>query len=202
VKKQFYLNGWSAPNNSDIPTGLEMVEKYFMPFAELPEIKPFIHLNAIVTAVSRKGINKVKTHGRGDIPFLLHVEKKGVHLMVEAKAVIDASGTWTNPNPVISEGVWTTEEKSLSKQIFYGIPDVLGEHKDRYSGKKVLVVGSGHSAINTLLELGELKGQVQETEIVWVLRKPRLEDFYGGREQDQLAARGELGTRIQKLVGY
>jgi hypothetical protein len=50
------------------------------------------------------------------------------------------------------------------------------------------------------LELGELKGQVQETEIVWVLRKSRLEDVYGGREQDQLAARGELGTRIQKLV--
>lgn len=88
----------------------------------------------------------------------------------------------------------------MSKQVFYGIPEVLGEHKERYSGKKVLVVGSGHSAINTLLELGELKGQVQETEIVWVLRKSRLEDVYGGREKDQLAARGELGTRIQNLV--
>jgi hypothetical protein len=64
----------------------------------------------------------------------------------------------------------------------------------------VLVVGSGHSAINTLLELGVLKDQVQETEIVWVLRKSTLKDVYGGQEQDQLAARGELGTRIEKLV--
>lgn len=193
-------HGWVAPNHWEIPTGLEMVENYFKPFAELPEIKPFINLNTEVTAVSRKGLNKVKTHGRDDLPFVLHVEKSGERFLVEAKAVIDASGTWTNPNPIISEGVWTTEEQNLSKQVFYGIPDVLGEHKYRYSGKKVLVVGSGHSAINTLLELGELKEQVQETEIVWVLRKSRLEDVYGGREQDQLAARGELGTRIQKLV--
>jgi thioredoxin reductase len=193
-------HGWIAPNHSENPTGLEMVENYFKPFAELPEIKPFINLNAKVIAVSRKGLNKVKTHGREDLPFVLHVQKNGEHLMVEAKAIIDASGTWTNPNPVISEGVWTPEEQYLNKQVFYGIPDVLGQHKNRYSGKKVLVVGSGHSAINTLLELGELKGQVLETEIVWVLRKSRLEDVYGGREQDQLAARGELGTRIQKLV--
>ncbi|KRE50002.1 hypothetical protein ASG85_21350 [Paenibacillus sp. Soil724D2] len=193
-------HGWIAPNHSEISTGLEMVENYFRPFAELPEIKPFINLNTKVTAVSRKGLNKVKTHGRDDLPFVLHVEKNGERFLVEAKAVIDASGTWTSPNPIISEGVWTSEEQSLSKQVFYGIPDVLGKHKNRYSGKKVLVVGSGHSAINTLLELGELKGQKQETEIVWVLRKTRLEDVYGGRDQDQLAARGELGTRIQKLV--
>ncbi|OPH62146.1 hypothetical protein BC351_02640 [Paenibacillus ferrarius] len=193
-------SGWIAPNNSDIPTGLEMVEHYFKPFAELPEIKPFIYLNAKVVAVSRKGLNKVKTHGRDDLPFVLHVEMNGERHIVEAKAVIDGSGTWTNPNPILSEGVWTTEEQSFSKQIFYGIPDVLNEHKDRYRGKKVLVVGSGHSAINTLLELGELKGQIPETEIVWVLRKSNLEDVYGGRELDQLAARGELGTRIQRLV--
>jgi thioredoxin reductase len=193
-------NGWIAPNDSDIPTGLEMVEKYFKPLAELPEIKPFLHLNSKVIAVSRKGLDKVKTHGRDELPFVLHVEKNGERHIVEARAVIDASGTWTHPNPVISEGVWTAEEQSLSDQVFYGIPDVLGKHQNRYSGKKVLVVGSGHSAIHTLLELGDLKEQVQDTEIVWVLRKSRLEDVYGGQEQDELAARGELGKRIQKLV--
>ncbi|MGG1552953.1 NAD(P)-binding domain-containing protein [Paenibacillus ferrarius] len=193
-------HGWVAPNNSDIPTGLEMVEKYFKPLASLPEIKPFIHLNSKVVAVNRKGLDKVKTNGRDDLPFVIHVEQNGDRMLFEAKAVIDASGTWTNPNPIISEGVWTAEEQLFSKQIFYGIPEVLGKHKSRYSGRKVLVVGSGHSAINTLLELGELKEEVQATEILWVLRKPKLRDVYGGQEQDQLAARGALGTRIQELV--
>lgn len=200
VRQLLTSHGWVAPENSDMPTGLEMVEKYLKPFAELPEIKPFIHVNTKVTAVTRKGINKVKTQGRDDLPFVLHVQKDGERFLIEAKAVIDASGTWTSPNPILSAGVWTSEEKSLSKHVFYGIPNILGEHKKRYSGKKVLVVGSGHSAIHTLLELGELKEQDQETEIIWVLRKSRLEDVYGGREQDQLAARGALGTRIQQLV--
>ncbi|WP_189008425.1 NAD(P)-binding domain-containing protein [Paenibacillus marchantiophytorum] len=200
AKQLLISHGWNAPNPLDIPTGLEMVKDYLTPFAELPEIKPFLYLSAKVVAVSREGLNKVKTHGREDLPFVLHVEMNGERSIVKAKAVIDASGTWTNPNPIRSEGVWTTEEQAFSKQISYGIPDILHKHKDRYSGKKVLVVGSGHSAINTLLELGELKGIVPETEIVWVLRKSNLEDVYGGREQDQLAARGELGKRIQKLV--
>lgn len=200
ARKLLMSSGWVAPNDADSPTGSELVKNYLKPLAELPEIKPFIHLYAKVIDVSRKGLNKVKTDGRDDLPFVLHVKKNGEHLKFEAKAVIDASGTWTNPNPVISEGVWTKEELSLSNQTVYGIPDILGKHKDRYSGKKVLVVGSGHSAIQTLLELGELKEYVEETEIIWVLRKSRLEDVYGGQEQDQLAARGELGTRIQKLV--
>nr|WP_312880002.1 NAD(P)-binding protein [Paenibacillus phytorum] len=30
-------HGWIAPNHSELPTGFEMVENYFKPFAELPE---------------------------------------------------------------------------------------------------------------------------------------------------------------------
>ncbi|WP_063860346.1 MULTISPECIES: NAD(P)-binding domain-containing protein [unclassified Paenibacillus] len=200
AKQLLISHGWQVPNPLGIPSGQEMIDKYFNPFAELPEIKPYLYLNTKVIAVSRKGLSKVKTHGRKDLPFVLHVEKNGERILIEAKAVIDASGTWSNPNPIISEGIWTTEEQALNKQIYYGIPDVLGKHKERYSGKKVIVVGSGHSAINTLLELGKLKEQVRSTEIVWILRKSRLDDVYGGQEQDQLPARGELGTRIQKLV--
>ncbi|MEC0145920.1 hypothetical protein [Paenibacillus alginolyticus] len=47
--------------------------------------------------MSRKGLNKVKTQGREDLPFFLHVEINGERHLIEAKAVIDASGTWTNP---------------------------------------------------------------------------------------------------------
>ncbi|MDQ0873996.1 thioredoxin reductase [Paenibacillus sp. V4I3] len=200
AKQLLISHGWQAPNPLEIPSGQEMVDKYFKPFVELPEIKPYLNLNTKVIAVSRKGLSKVKTQGREVLPFVLHVEINGERILIEAKAVIDASGTWLNPNPIKSEGVWTTEEQSLNKQIYYGIPDISGKHKERYSGKKVLVVGSGHSAINTLLELGNLKDQVQSTEIIWILRKSRLADVYGGQEQDQLPARGELGTRIQKLV--
>jgi hypothetical protein len=118
----------------------------------------------------------------------------------EASAVIDASGSWGNPNPANSNGVWLNQERSLSRQMYYGIPDILGAEKLRYTNKRVVVLGSGHSAVNALLELAELRKENPNTEIVWILRKPRVEDTYGGEELDALEARGELGSRIHQLV--
>ncbi|KGP77409.1 hypothetical protein P363_0133480, partial [Paenibacillus sp. MAEPY1] len=102
--------------------------------------------------------------------------------------------------PLRSDGVFSEEEIALKSHISYGIPAVLGKERNRYSGKKVLVVGSGHSAINTLLELARLQKEESGTEIVWAIRKSNIENVYGGRELDGLQARGELGNRIQKVV--
>lgn len=190
---------WIAPEKVKIPTGKELVEQYLKPLAALPQVSPNVYLNSKVTGISRKGLSKVKTKGREQLPYVIHVEQNGASSIFEARAVIDASGTWSNPNPLRSDGILGQDEIALQNQINYGIPDVLGKDKERYSGKKVLVVGSGHSAINTLLELAELK-ESEATEIVWALRKPNLEDVYGGRELDGLPARGALGIRIQQVV--
>lgn len=192
--------GWSAPEDTAIPTGKELVDLYLKPLAELTQVSPFVHLNTVVTAISRKGLSKIKTKGREQLPFVLHAMENGVPTIFEAKAVIDATGTWSNPNPLRSDGVFASDEKALMDKIYYGIPDVLGKDKNRYSGKKVLVVGSGHSAINSLLELTELRSESANTEIVWAIRKPNLEDVYGGRDLDGLPARGQLGIRIQNQV--
>ena len=58
-------------------------------------------------------------------------------------------------------------------RIAYGIPDVLGRDRERYAGKRVLVVGSGHSAFNVLLDLVELRDAEPDTEIVWAVRRRR-----------------------------
>ncbi|MGC5774093.1 NAD(P)-binding domain-containing protein [Paenibacillus pabuli] len=200
AKELLLKANWVAPQNEIIPTGKEIVERYLKPLAELAEVSPYVHLNTKVTGISRKGLSKVKTSGREKLPFVIHVEQNGFSFSYEARAVIDASGTWSNPNPLRSDGIFSEEEKALSGHISYGIPAILGKERNRYSGKKVLVVGSGHSAINTLLELAELQKEESGTEIVWAIRKANIEDVYGGRELDGLQARGELGTRIQKVV--
>jgi thioredoxin reductase len=199
--KQLLLStSWIAPQNTDIPTGKELIEYYLKPLAALPFISPYIHLNTKVTAISRKGLSKIKTSGRDKLPFVIHVDQQGRPVVFEARAVIDATGTWSSPNPLRSDGVVTDDEKVLDSHINYEIPDVLGKDRSRYSGKRVLVAGSGHSAINTLLDLAQLQEEEPETEIVWVIRKHRLEDVYGGRELDGLPARGALGTRIEQTV--
>lgn len=200
AKQLLELSGWKAPKDDDLPTGGQLVDQYLAPLAELPVVKPYIHLNAKVTAVSRKGLSKIKTAGREKLPFVLHVLEKGERKVYEAKAVIDASGTWSTPNPAVSEGVWTDDELKMKNKITYGIPDVWGKHRDRYAGKNVLVVGSGHSAINVLLDLERLKEQEPQTNITWIIRKSDVSAVYGGQENDGLPERGALGIRLKNLV--
>ena len=92
----------------------------------------------------------MRTKGRDEQPFEIRLESGAT---VEARAVIDATGTWTRPNPAASGGVPVPGERELSDRIAYGIPDVLGRERSVYAGKRVLVVGSGHSAFNVVLDL-------------------------------------------------
>ena len=179
-----------------LPFGKELVEDYLMPLADLPQIKPFIKLNAKVVAISKQGLDKMKNAKRDEQSFILYVETDGHTERIQAKAVIDATGTWGQPNPVNADNVWTQQEKSLSSRITYGIPDIKGKDRSTFEHKRVAVVGGGHSAINTILELANLEG----TEIVWILRKNRVEEVYGGEALDALPARGQLGSRIHQLV--
>ncbi|MED3782548.1 NAD(P)-binding domain-containing protein, partial [Heyndrickxia sporothermodurans] len=170
------------------------------PLANTSEIKNSLFVNTKVLSISRKNMDKMKTANREKQPFVIYAEQNREFKQFEARAVIDATGTWGNPNPANSNGIWLKEEKAIFNQTFYGIPDILGVGKSRYLNKCVAVIGSGHSAINSLLELAKLKEEYPATEIIWVLRKVRVEEAYGGEELDALEARGDLGSRIHKLV--
>lgn len=195
------VHGWQMPPKDALPTGDDLVDRYLQPFAELPGVREHIHLNARVTAITRRGIDKMKDAGRDDAPFVVHVEcADGEETQFEARAVIDASGTWTQPNPLGANGLPAAGEKRNAERLFYGIPDVRGAERARYAGRRVMVVGSGHSAINALLLLVELKKEYPDTQIVWAMRGKALAKVYGGGTSDELSARGRLGTRTQALV--
>ncbi|MGI2326744.1 NAD(P)-binding domain-containing protein [Planococcus sp. YIM B11945] len=190
-------SGWEAPADEELPTGTELVEQYLVKLGALPAIKPSIRLNTRVLGISRKGQDKMKTAGRGNLPFVLYIEENGETAKhIEAKAIIDATGTWGQPNSLSASGISSKNEQKLQQHMYYGIPDIQGKDRDRFTGKKVAVVGGGHSAINTILELADLP----DLKITWILRKNNVEDAYGGEAKDALQARGELGSRIHQLV--
>ncbi|SOC22487.1 pyridine nucleotide-disulphide oxidoreductase [Ureibacillus xyleni] len=197
AKKLLEQTGWIAPAAETLPTGKEVVELYLEPLAKLPQIKEHLLLESKVVSISKKGLDKMKNAGRDDAAFVLYIEQQGLTKRMEAKAVIDATGTWSHPNPINADNIWTSEERNLQKHIFYGIPDIGGSQRERYTGKRVAVVGGGHSAINTIIELSQLENEV---EVYWVMRKNKVEDAYGGEEKDALEARGELGRKIHQLV--
>jgi hypothetical protein len=192
--------GWSSPDGDDYPTGRELIESYLRPLAATPEIAPHIRLRHRVTAVTRLGFDKMKTNGRENAPFAITVATPSGEQQILARAVIDASGTYTLPNPLGASGTPARGESQAADRIFYGIADVLGRDRARYAGRSVLVVGSGHSAFDVLIDLAQLAGDEPRTTITWLVRRPFAVSKYGGAANDALPARGALGTRMRGLV--
>jgi thioredoxin reductase len=193
-------DGWTAPPAEQYPTGGEIVERYLEPLAALPAIAGRLVLGARVTAVTRLGIDKLKDAGREQAPFELIVDHGGIEQRYVARAVIDASGTWTRPNPLGAGGLPAVGERAHRERIAYRIPDVLGTDRDRYAGKRVLVIGTGHSAFNALVDLVALREREPATEIVWAVRRDAPGDKLGGGSADQLPERGALGETVRRLV--
>lgn len=192
--------GWTAPDADALPTGHELREQYLEPLAQLPQLAESIRYDARVTAVSRAGMDRTRTAHREETPFLIRIENADGHSEdVFASAVLDASGTWSTPNPLGQAGLLAPGERQAlaAGRITPPLPDVLSRDRDRVAGKRVMVTGAGHSAANTLLDLAELDST---TAITWAVRTADLTRVYGGGEQDELAARGALGSRLRQLV--
>jgi glycine/D-amino acid oxidase-like deaminating enzyme len=191
------LAGWDAPDPDVLPTGAELIEGYLQPLAKLPAIAPYLRLDARVVAISRLGVDRVRTAGRETAPFVIRLTD-GTDIL--ARAVIDASGTWTNPNVLGANGLPAHGEPDAADRIDQALPDVLGTDRDRYAGRHTVVVGSGHSAATTLLALAELADQAPGTMITWAIRSGSPLRAYGGEADDALPARGALGSGLRMLV--
>ncbi|MEQ9335504.1 FAD-dependent oxidoreductase [Thalassobaculum sp.] len=189
--------GWTAPEDERLPTGAEIVAHYLEPLSRLDRIRPFLRFDSRVLSVGRKDFDKVRTEGRETQPFQIRLADGST---VEVRALIDASGTWRSPNPLGSGGVTVPGEDRFADRIAYGIPDVLGQARARYADRRVLVVGSGHSAMNVILDLLDLQATAPGTRVIWALRRDRLDTVLGGGSADALPARGELGSRVRAAV--
>jgi thioredoxin reductase len=193
--------GWDEPEPTALPLGGEIVARYLEPLAALPEIAAQLRLSARVTAITRQGLDKVSNLGRDAAPFEIRwTDASGAEQVSLARAVIDASGTWTRPNPMGVDGLPVRGERGLADRIAYGIPDMLGRDRQAYGGKTVLVVGSGHSAINAALDLLKLQESAPATRVLWALRRNRIERLLGGGLNDQLPERGALGLAAKQAI--
>lgn len=193
-------HGWTAPDGGTYPTGREVIDRYLTPLAAAPELAPHVHLQSRVVAVTRLGRDLMKDARRETAPFVLRVAQPTGEREFFARAVIDASGTIERPSPLGASGLPALGEREAAARIVYGIPDVLGASRSRYAGRRVLVVGSGHSALNALLDLVTLADSEPDTEITWAMRRPELGSLLGGARHDQLEARGALGRRVHALL--
>jgi thioredoxin reductase len=192
--------GWSAPSGDTYPTGHDLVQQYLEPLARTPAIAPRLRLNTRVVSVTRQGHDVMKDSGRDQAPFVVRVQGPDGEEDVLAQAVIDASGTTDTPGPLGGAGVPALGERNVAARIFYGIPDVLGAEMTRYANRRILVVGSGHSALNALLDLATLADAAPYTQVTWAIRRRTIGQLLGGGRSDQLEERRKLGTKVRRLL--
>jgi thioredoxin reductase len=192
--------GWNTPDPQHYPTGGEFVERYLQPLATRTALQDHIHTSSRVTAISRVGFDKVKTKDRERAPFEIRYQNSAGPKTIRADAVIDASGSWSSPNAAGANGLSAPGEADAGGRIAYAMPDVLGRARARYAGRKIAVLGSGHSAVGMLIDLVRLMEDEPDTRVTWLVRGTNPEKAFGGGANDQLAARGELGATLARLV--
>ena len=188
--------GWVQPARG-YPTGAQWVASYLAPLARV--LGDRVQYGTRVTGVARKGRDRLVDAGREGQPFTVHVtDAEGNESRIDARAVIDASGTWSQPNPAGADGLVALGERAASDHIFYRIPDFA--RPDAFAGKHTIVIGSGHSAVTAVNELAGISKRHAGTRITWALRRGTVGNAFGGGDADELPARGALGVRAKQAV--
>jgi hypothetical protein len=206
AEKLLAPTGWTKPDPATYPSGGDWAAQYLEPLADL--LGERVRCGATVTGVSRTGRDRIVDAERETQPFVVHVEYTGGHEeRIFARAVIDASGTWTTPSPAGASGLPALGEKAAADRITYRVPDLEDPTvRARHSGKRTAVIGSGASAFTALAYLADL-AQAEDgagTKAVWILRRGISGSTFGGGAADQLPARGALGLAAKAAVdgGY
>ncbi len=188
-------DGWGAPPGDACPTGLELVERVLQPLAASASLKSRVHTHSQVVQVSRHGARKSdrsSVEQRREHPFRLIVrDPGGRESVLHARALVDASGTFGNPNRAGTGGIPARGESYLAPQMSYHPDDVRGLRRERHAGRTTLVIGGGASAVTTMIALAALAREAPGTRAVWVTRRD-TPGFSGEIANDSLSARGAL----------
>ncbi|MFD3315252.1 NAD(P)-binding domain-containing protein [Streptomyces sp. NPDC058694] len=200
AEKLLAPTGWVRPDAATYPTGGDWAEQYLQPLAEV--LGNRVRCGATVTGVARAGRDRIVDSGRDEQPFTVHLtHADGREERITARAVVDASGTWSVPGPIGADGLPALGERTAAEHISYRVPDLRDSAvRARYAGRRTAVVGSGASAFTALASLSDLAKDEDGTHAVWVLRRGIGAGTYGGGEADELPARGALGLRAKAAV--
>ena len=197
------------PRDDAVTTGREHVETYLAPLAEL--IQADMQLDTQVLHLGRPGFLKEEDPGglkRAKTPFRLLVRDKKGERFEQADIVLDCTGTYGQHRWLGEGGIPALGEAAAEPNIAYGLEDVLGDKKNQYANKTILVVGGGYSAAATICSLAQLGLEATSTWVIWIARTPGSQPLKRLpqdplRERDRLAAQANnFATRSDGNVEF
>ncbi|MEO7327602.1 MAG: hypothetical protein ABI193_03420 [Minicystis sp.] len=170
------LLGDQAPPADALLTGPDFVDRILVPLASTPLLAGRVLTAHRVLSVGRAGMTRGEYAGhplRGERPFRLLVETPRGEQLFEADAVLDASGTYGQPNALGVGGQPAPGERAASDVIVRDL-GTLHARIGELEGRRVLLAGNGHSAANAMVVLEELARTHPETRVIWASRAANL----------------------------
>ena len=190
----------AAPAGPELPTGAQLAGELLEPVAALPALHGRIRLGTRVVAVGRDGLLKHEAIGspaRAEHPFRLLLAGPEGESIAHADAVIDATGTYGNPNPLGDGGIDAVNERAFEARIERFLP-AFPDEAGGWAGKTILLTGSGHSAQTAARELAAFAREAPGTRVVWAVRSP--EPDWGAVDDDPLPERAALNAAATELA--
>src|SRR2546425_9082 len=193
------LPGAPARGAEDLLSGGEMAERVRKPLAAPPSSARGIRTGHVVTAIGRARMTRRDLPGhplRGERPFRILVDTPAGEQVMEADAVLDASGVYDRPAAVGVGGIPARGERALDGALIQRL-DALQAALPGLAGKAVLLVGHGHSAAGALAAIASLP---EPPRVRWVTRSPNRRPCIEVAD-DPLPERARVTAHANDLAG-
>ena len=161
------------PAEGDLLTGRQFRDAYLVPLSESEMLIESMHPQNMVLQLGRATSLK-KSEPDERLPFRLLVRSaSGPERIDTADAILDCTGTYSTPNWLGDGGLPAIGEIAARQSIPHGLEDILGEKKDFYAGRSIVLIGGGYSAATTICQLAALAEEHSSTWVFWLTRGPR-----------------------------
>ena len=184
------------------PTGREFVKRYLEPLARSRALAGRVHEGVRAVAVGRQGLTKGDLIGdpaRAGAPFRVLAVGRDGETIHKADLLVDATGTFGRHRFMGDGGIPAPGEREAAPLIDYRPVDVAAARARDFAGRRVLLVGSGHSAATTALALAGLARRHPATWVVWAFRRT-TRPLYPRFPADPLPARDKLAEAANRLA--
>jgi thioredoxin reductase len=155
------------------PTGRELVAQYLLPLTRTPLLAKRVVTGCRVLGVGRDGLLKGDWIGRPERalrPFRILARRDRREVIYEAEVVVDATGTFGQPRHLGNGGLPARGEKEATTRIDFQPVD-LDRRAPEFLGRRVLLIGDGHSAATAAVALEELIVRDARTKVTWAVRE-------------------------------
>ena len=197
------------PGDDELLTASEFIDRVLRPVATSEPLRARIRTETPVLAIGRRGLTRTDYVGhplRSERPFRLIVKpsnagrgstddgERAPEEVFECDIVLDATGGYVVPNAIGTGGLPAIGESTLTPPPIRTLA-ALEAMRDRLPGKRVLLVGDGHSAANAMVILAA----IEDVRVTWLVRTPNhkpVEEVFG----DPLSERQRVVSTANELA--